>query len=281
MRVVVVGAGEVGSDVARILAMEQHDVTVIDVDGDVLERVQEKLDVMTVHGNGTSALVLQDAGIQSADMLIAVTAIDEVNLIACMMGDRMGVSTTIARTRSDEIARTQSVLKAKDFGIDLVIHPEESAAAEVTRLIQRAAATDVLTFCDGHLHLVGIRLDEDAPIIGKTLRAVVEEHPELSFRIKAIVRGVRTILPRGDERLHANDQVFVLTRPKYVTPVSRVLRRGSASRAASGLSSSSRIGRRPRTSPKNLRMCSSSTATRRTSICWCARASARWTPSWP
>lgn len=223
MRVVVVGAGEVGFDVARILSMEQHDVSVIDIDPDVLGRVQEKLDVMTVQGNGTSALVLQDAGIQSADMLIAVTAIDEVNLIACMMADRMGVPTTIARTRSDEIARAQSVLKAKDFGIDLVIHPEESAAAEVTRLIQRAAATDVLTFCDGHLHLVGIRLDDDAPVIGKSLRQVVEEHPELSFRIKAIARGMRTILPRGDERLHPNDQVFVLTRPKYVTPVSRVM----------------------------------------------------------
>lgn len=223
MRVVVVGAGEVGFDVARILSLEQHDVTVIDVDADVLGRVQEKLDVMTVHGNGTSALVLRDAGIQDAEMLIAVTAIDEVNLIACMMGDRMGVPTTIARTRSDEIARAHSVLKAKDFGIDLVIHPEESAAAEVTRLIQRAAATDVLTFCDGNLHLVGIRLDEGAPVIGKTLQEVVEEHPELSFRIKAVVRGVRTILPRGDERLHPNDQIFVLTRPKYVTPVSRVM----------------------------------------------------------
>ena len=223
MRVVVVGAGEVGFDVARMLAQEQHDVTVIDVDADVLGKVKEKLDVMTVLGNGTSATVLQEAGIQGADMLIAVTAVDEVNMIACMMADRMGVPTTIARTRSDEIARQHSVLKAKDFGIDLVIHPEESAAAEVARLIQRAAATDVLTFCDGHLHLVGMRLDSDSPVIGKSLEDVVQEHPELSFRIKAIVRGMRTILPRGDERLRANDQVFVLTRPKYVTPMSRLM----------------------------------------------------------
>lgn len=223
MRVVVVGAGEVGFDVARMLAMEQHDVSVIDVEPGVLDRVREKLDVMAVQGNGTSALVLEEAGIQAADMLIAVTAIDEVNLIACMMADRMGVPTTIARTRSDEIARAHSVLKAKDFGIDLVIHPEESAAVEVTRLIQRAAATDVLTFCDGHLHLVGIRLDDDAPVIGKTLEEVVEAHPELSFRVKAVVRGERTLLPGGNERLHPHDQIFVLTRPKYVTPVSRVM----------------------------------------------------------
>ncbi len=227
MQVVVVGAGEVGFDVARILSMEQHDVTVIDIEPDVLERVQQKLDVMTIQGNGTSATVLQEAGIEGADMLIAVTAVDEVNLIACMMGDRLGVPTTIARTRSEELAHAQSVLKAQDFGIDLIIHPEESAAAEVARLIQRASATDVLTFCDGHLHLIGIRLDDDAPVLGKTLQEVVEDHPEFSFRIKAIVRGMRTILPRGDERLQKNDQVFVLTRPKYVTPVVRLMGKGA------------------------------------------------------
>lgn len=228
MRVVVVGAGEVGFDVARMLATEQHDVSVIDVDPEVLSRVRDSLDVMAVQGNGTAASVLQEAGIQEADMLVAVTAVDEVNMIACMMADRMGVPTTIARTRTDEITRMHSVLQAKDFGIDLVIHPEESAAAEVTRLIQRAAATDVLTFCDGHLHLVGIRLDDDAPVLGQTLQEVVEAHPELSFRIEAIVRGVRTILPGGNEVLRKDDQVFVMMRPKYVTPVSRLMGKGEA-----------------------------------------------------
>lgn len=223
MRVVVIGAGEVGFDVARILAQEQHDVSVIDDDPAVIQRVQENLDVMAVHGSGTSAAILEEAGIRQADMLIAVTAIDEVNIIACMMADRLDVPTTIARTRSDELTRTQSVLQAKDFGIDLVIHPEESAAAEVVRLIRRASATDLLTFADGRLHMIGIRLDEDAPVIGKTLQEVAREHPEITFRIKAISRGIRTVLPRGDEKLCAGDQVFVLTRPKYTTPVSRIM----------------------------------------------------------
>lgn len=223
MRVIVIGAGEVGSDVTRILAQDQHDVSVIDTDPDVLQQIREKFDVMTVHGSGTSTLVLEEAGIKQADMVIAVTAIDEVNIIACMMADRLNVETTVARTRSDEITHAQSLLKAKDFGIDLVIHPEESAAAEITRLIRRASATDVLTFADGHLHMIGIRLDEDAPVQGKTLKQVVQEHPEITFRIKAISRGIRTILPRGDERLQAGDQVFVLTRPKYVTPLTRIM----------------------------------------------------------
>jgi trk system potassium uptake protein TrkA len=223
MRVVVIGAGEVGFDVARILAQEQHDVSVVDNDPEVIDRVQASLDVMAIHGSGTSAGILEEAGVKDADMLIAVTAIDEVNIIACMMADRLDVPTTIARTRSDELTRTTSVLKAKDFGIDLVIHPEESAAAEVVRLIRRASATDLLTFADGRLHMIGIRLDDEAPVLGKTLREVVQEHPEITFRIKAVSRGIRTILPRGDEQLQAGDQVFVLTRPKYTTPVSRIM----------------------------------------------------------
>lgn len=223
MRVVVIGAGEVGRDVTRILAQDQHDVSVVDTDPDVLHVIREKFDVMTVQGSGTSAIVLEEAGIKQADMVIAVTAIDEVNIIACMMADRLDVQTTVARTRSNEITRAQSLLKAKDFGIDLVIHPEESAAAEVTRLIRRASATDVLTFADGRLHMIGIRLDDDAPVLGKALQEVVQEHPEVTFRIKAISRGIRTILPGGDERLRAGDQVFVLTRPKYVTPLTRIM----------------------------------------------------------
>lgn len=223
MRVVVIGAGEVGQDITRILSQDQHDVSVVDTNPDVLQIIRERFDVLTIQGNGTSAMVLEEAGIQQADMVIAVTAIDEVNIIACMMADRLGVNTTVARTRSDEITRAHSLLKAKDFGIDLVIHPEESAASEVARLIRRASATDVLTFADGRLHMIGIRLDDDAPVIGKSLREVVQEHPEITFRIKAIARGIRTLLPRGEERLQAGDQIFALTRPKYVTPLTHVM----------------------------------------------------------
>ncbi len=223
MRTVVVGAGEVGSDVARILALEEHDVTVVDNDDEVLRAIENTYDVLTVEGSGTSASVLEEAGIRDADLLIAVTAIDEVNIIACMMADRLGVETTIARTRTDELERAHSVLEAEDFGIDLVIHPEESAAVEVTHLIQRAGATDVLSFCDDSIQLIGVRLDDDAPVVGHPLREVVAEHSNVEFRVKALVRNGESYLPDGDEVLRPGDQIFVLTRPKYVTPVIRIL----------------------------------------------------------
>ena len=145
-----------GFDVARLLAMEDHDVVVVDLDAAALDAVRHRLDVMTVQGGGTSADILEKCGVDLADILIAVTTVDEVNLIACMMGRRLGAKTTIARVRSDVLTATQSLIQAKDFGIDILIHPEESTATEVTRLIRRASATDVLTFADGRLHLVGL-----------------------------------------------------------------------------------------------------------------------------
>lgn len=221
MRVIVVGAGVVGFDVARILAREQHDVVVIDMDGEALGKVSEKLDVMTLQGNGTSATLLEEAGVRQTDMIIAVTAIDEVNIIACMMADRLGVETTVARVRSHELSDTEAVLHAGDFGINLIIHPEESAAAEVVRLIRRASATDVLTFCRERLHLVGMRIDADSQVIGKTMQDIALENQDITFRIMAIGRGIRTILPRGNEKIRKNDQVFVLARPKYIPHIAR------------------------------------------------------------
>lgn len=223
MRAIVIGAGVVGFDVAKLLSQAEHDVVVVDTDAEALAQVNEKLDVMTVTGNGTSTKVLEQAGIRDARILVAVTAIDEVNIIACMLGDRLGVDTTIARVRSDELTSTETVLDSADFGIDLIIHPEESAAAEVTRLIRRASATDVLMLANDRLHLVGLRLDPDSPVIGRTLQDLVMERPDLRFRVMAIARGIRTILPGGAERLRKNDQVFILARPKTIPPVLEML----------------------------------------------------------
>lgn len=228
MRVVVIGAGEVGTDVARLLALEQHDVVVVDLDQGALEAVAEKLDVMTLHGNATSISTLQQARAHRADLLLAVTALDEVNIISCMIADRLGTKTTVARIRSDELTHHDAVVNTADFGIDMIIHPEESAADEVVRLIRRAGATDVLTFCENKLHLVGMRLDKEAPVVGRALQEISLETPDLRFRVMAIGRGIRTILPTGTEKLRGNDQVFVLAHPKTIPHVARIMGKSTA-----------------------------------------------------
>lgn len=223
LRIIVVGAGEVGYDVARMLSREEHDVVVIDQDADAVRQVREKLDAMAIAGNGASSETLEEAGIARADMLIAVTPVDEVNIIACMLADRLGVTTTIARVRSDEITRDQSVLKTSDFGIDLVIRPEESAANEVVWLVRRASATDILDFAEGRLQLMGLRIDSDAPVAGQTLQEIAAAHSHVQFRVMGVSRGARTIIPGGGDTLRQGDQVFVLALPKYMGYISSMM----------------------------------------------------------
>ncbi len=211
MRVIVVGAGEVGFDVARMLSSEGHDVIVIDRDLDRVNAVREKLDAMALQGNGAASETLKEAGVDRADMMIAVTTVDEVNIIACMMADRLGVETTIARIRSDEYTDTSSILRAGDFGIDMVIHPEESAAEEAARLIRRAGATDALAFADGRLQLLGMKVNRSSPVLGKRLSEISSSATgNLHYRLMAIKRGGRTILPRGNQKLMIDDQIFLL-----------------------------------------------------------------------
>ena len=210
MRIIVLGAGEVGQEIAKVLTRENADVVVIDQNQEALRRVSTRLDLMTIQGNGTALDTLQSALIHETDMFIAVTSIDEVNLVACMMASKLGVETTIARVRSDEFRHSDAVLKDEDLGINLIIHPEQSTAEEIYRLVRRASASDVLAFGDGNLLLVGMRMIESSPVLRKKIRDILEDFSELNFRIMGITRGVRTILPDGNERLHANDQVFVL-----------------------------------------------------------------------
>jgi trk system potassium uptake protein TrkA len=214
MRIIVLGAGEVGFDVAQMLSRESHDVVVIDEAAGPLENVQSRLDVLTIQGNGTSVSVLKQAGVQTCDLVIAVTSVDEVNVIACMVASRMGAGTTIARVRSGELSHDESVLRPEDLGIDHIIHPEESTADDIVRLIRRTSATDVLSLADNELQLVGIRLGDNSPTLYRSLEELASEAPHLPFRVMGINRGMRTIIPRGKERLYLNDQVFALVRPR-------------------------------------------------------------------
>ena len=226
MRAIVVGAGDVGYDVARLLSLQRHDVTVIDPDPEKVEHIRDTLDVMAIQGSGTSAATLMEARILDADLLVAVTDVDEVNIIASMLAERVGKSPadtiTIARVRSGEFTGKDAVLTLDDFGIDLIIHPEESTASEVIALLRRAAATDIVDFCDGRVQLVGVRIDADAPVVGRTLRDLAERSP-LPFRVMGIARGARTLVPDGTATIQANDQIFVLVPTGQVGQVTYML----------------------------------------------------------
>jgi len=229
LKIVIIGAGEVGYELGNVLSQEKHDVIILDRDREALGRVSETLDVLTIEGNATSASDLVEAGVKGADIMIAVTSIDEVNMIASMMSKRLGAHTVIARVRSDELSRPGAPLKPTDLGIDVMIHPELSAAQEIVRLLKRSAASDVINLADGKMQLIGIRLDRQSSLLGKTLEQYSAETKPLTFRVVAIGRGGRTIIPMGSEKLQAFDQIFIIARTQSIPEVVRTTGRAEVS----------------------------------------------------
>jgi trk system potassium uptake protein len=211
MRIIIVGAGEVGFHLAQRLSLENQDVVVVETDPERAERTSELLDVMTVVGNGASIPVLEEAGIRKARILLAVTSQDEVNLISCLAGSRLGAEYTIARISNPDYYTRDSVLSRERLGIDLMINPEREAARETFQLLQSAAATDVANFADGRVQLVGLVVREGAVVAGKTLAQLGGELREYRYVLAAIVRDGQTVIPVGSSRIEAGDQIYVLS----------------------------------------------------------------------
>mgnify|MGYP006281904157 CR=1 FL=1 len=219
MKIVIIGAGEIGYDLASVLSKEKHDVIILDTDKDRLGQCNDTLDVLTVEGNATSASDLVNAGVRDANIVIAVTSIDEINMIASMMSKRLGAKMVIARVRSDELSRENAALQPIDLGIDVMIHPELSAAQEIVQLVKRSAASDVINLAEGRMQLIGIRLQRNSPLMGKTLMEYAEEFNNIRFRVVAIGRRGLTIIPTGPIRFQTFDQIFVLTKTEDIPAI--------------------------------------------------------------
>ncbi len=209
--VIVVGGGEVGFHLAERLSEETEDVVLIDSCAERAEDVGNRLDIMTVVGNGASLSVLEKAGIRKAKMVLAVTSIDEVNLIVSLAARRLGVEYVAARISSPDYYQRSSVLSGEALGIDLMINPERECARETLELLQSEVATDVASFADERVRMIGLKVREGARIAGKSLRQLAAELPEHHYATAAIQRGEQTLLPRGDDTIEAGDHIYLLT----------------------------------------------------------------------
>ncbi|HSG09030.1 MAG TPA: Trk system potassium transporter TrkA [Longimicrobiales bacterium] len=211
MKVLIVGAGEVGFHLAQRLSEENQDVVLIEADPERAHFAGQQLDVLTVVGNGASLSVLEGAGVRGARMLLAVTSQDEVNLIASLAAKRLGVEYTIARISNPEYYEQGSVLSREQMGIDLMINPERECAWETYQLLQSAAATDVAQFAGGRVQLIGLTVREGAPVAGKTLSQIGEELAGSHYVTAAIVRDGVTTIPKGDSEIRAGDELYLLS----------------------------------------------------------------------
>lgn len=214
MRIIIAGMGDVGYQLAKQLSSESHDITAIDMDHDRLTYSDQMADILTIDGSSTHVSTLKQANIEKTDLLVAVTSSEEVNLTTSILAKKLGAKRTIARISNAEYLDPEVESSFRELGVDFMIYPEELAAVETVNLINRTAATDVLDFEGGKLSVVGIRLDKNSPVIHKKVFEVAKEYQSLDFRVVAIHRNFKTIIPSGSDKFLPNDQVFIISKPQ-------------------------------------------------------------------
>lgn len=222
MKIIIAGAGDMGFHLARLLSSESQDIILIDTNKQVLDYAQSHLDVMVLNGNATSIQTLKQAEIHRTDLLVAVTSSEENNLIASILGKKLGAKMALARVDHEEYTLSEHVQTFEELGIDALISPRNLAAKEITRLITRAALTDVFEFEKGKLILIGITLNHYSPIIKKTIAETAHLNPDMVFQPIAILRDQETIIPRSGTILQMNDHVYFITQKKHIDSILRI-----------------------------------------------------------
>src|ERR1700751_2274676 len=227
MKILILGAGQVGRTAAdHLLREEANEVTVVDVNEEVLRDLQDRLDVRTVAGNAAHPTVLENAGAAEADIIVALTSSDEVNMMACEVAFTLfRTPTKIARIRAAEYTSRPQLFSEEALSVDVFISPEQLVTDYVERLIRYPGALQVLDFADGKVRLVGVRALRSGLIVGRCLRELPQHLARTPARIIAIYRGGRTLQPDGETVIEENDEVFFLAARNDVRRVMCELRR--------------------------------------------------------
>ncbi len=223
MRILIIGAGAVGGHLCSQLSDEGHDVTLIDTDETKLRRIENDLNILTIQGNGASAEVLEEAGIQKADLFIAVTNIDEVNLIACILAKEYGVVRKVARVRNEEYLSVSSPLNQSSLGLDLLINPDHAMCEEILRICSHLEAFESIELARGDVTLIGYEIRDNSQLCGITLMDIRELKGLYDFVIPAIVRGKETIVPRGEDEIRPDDKIYFIVRRRDIPKLEELI----------------------------------------------------------
>ena len=219
MKVIVCGAGQVGFNIARHLALENNDVTVIDVEPELINRISDTLDAQGVVGHASNPDVLEQAGIADADMIIAVTYSDEVNMVACQVAHSLfGVPTKIARVRQQSYLQPiyANLFSRDHMPIDVIISPEIEVARAVTRRLELPGAFEMIPLVEGKVKLIGVKCEESCPLIETPLRQLTELFPDLNIVIIGILRDGKPMVPGPDDSMVAGDEVYFVVDSEQV-----------------------------------------------------------------
>ncbi|ADZ89318.1 Trk system potassium transporter TrkA [Marinomonas mediterranea] len=225
MKIIIIGAGQVGATLAENLANEDNDITVVDSNQQRLRELQDRLDIQTVEGSGSHPDVLDQAGCNDADMLIAVSNQDEINMVACQIAHTLfKTPTKIGRVRSSAYAKYPKLFSDAALPIDVRISPEKEVTKHLSRLIRYPGALQVMEFAEGKIQLVVVKAETGGPLIDQPISFLKEHMPSIQTRIAAIYRDGQAIKPDGNTHIRANDEVFFLTAQRDVLDVMSELR---------------------------------------------------------
>ena len=219
MKIVIAGAGEMGSHLAKMLSGNGHDITVIDSDPKLLADVASLADVLTVEGDSTTFAVLRKASVRKCDLFIAVNHVENDNVVAAVLAKQLGAKKSIARIDNNEYLEPNNKEIFINMGIDYLFYPEKVAAQEVINLLGHTSTTEYVDFSSGRLSLVVFRLDPTSSLIGRELSGFKDDAAQLSYRTVAIARGGQTIIARQDEIFMEGDMVYVIARQDAVKEV--------------------------------------------------------------
>ena len=220
MKIIIIGAGQVGATLAENLAIEDNDITVIDPNGARLRELQDHLDIRTIQGEGSHPNVLAQAGAEDADMLIAVASSDEVNMAACQVAYTLfQTPTKICRVRATAYLAKKELFSTKAFPIDVLISPEQVVTKHITRLLEYPGALQALDLADGEARLVAIRASKGGPLVGHALSLLRQHMPSIDTRVAAIFRKGEPIIPSGDTVIEEDDEVFFIAATDHIRAV--------------------------------------------------------------
>ncbi len=226
MKIIILGAGRVGGTLASNLSSEANDITVVDSDVDNLRELQDRLDIGVVEGHASHPEILLQAGIEDADMLIAVTGVDEINMVGCQIAHSLfRTPTKIARIRSEKYASHDGLFCNEAVPIDVIISPEQLVSDYIYRLVEQPGALQVLDFADGLAQLVAVKAYYGGPLVGQELRFIRKHMPQVETRVAAIYRRNRALMPTGSTVIEADDEVFFIAAKQDIRAVMSELRR--------------------------------------------------------
>ncbi len=214
--ILILGLGGVGFYLAKRLSHEGHAITAIEQSPELIHRADGVVDARLIRGDAMSFTTWAQAHAKEMDYLIAVTDNDSVNIMGALIAERCGIPRKIARVRSLELWNEDAILTADDLEIDLVIRPEELTAQEIARLLKIRAGNVVIDIAEGQMQVVGMRIDEGSPFAGANLKDLAKKYDHSYFRVVSIARGIKTIIPGGDEELRPGDNAYILARTEHV-----------------------------------------------------------------